>query len=165
MGSLPSRVDIPFSTVPYATLSSFPQDILDLITLRTVETTDPAFASILGLYHLRFPNLQYLALCLKEHPVSRVHEFINSSDLTVPAMKVMGKEFVDVSRCVTSVINVQQNDPNLRSISLDLGRFRYEDGLDGFADLISAFPTTHLEKLELSFLNSIPRDKCINDGT
>ncbi|KAG9062014.1 hypothetical protein KI688_006734 [Linnemannia hyalina] len=153
---------IPFSTLPYASLSSVPQEILDLITLRTVETTDPTFISFLGLYHLRISKLESLTLCLKEHPALRVREFINSSDLTVPATMVMGQEFVDVSRCVSPVINVQQDN---RFISLDLGRFRYKDGLDGFADLVSAFPTTHLEKLQLSFLNSIPHDKCINDGS
>ncbi|KAF9281761.1 hypothetical protein BGZ88_011415 [Linnemannia elongata] len=132
--------------------------------IRTVETTDPAFVSFLSVYHPCITKLESLTLRLKEHPVSRVTELMLSSDHIVPTALV-GQEFMDVPRCASKVITVLQNNPNLRYLSLDLGCFRYKDGLDGFADLVSAFPTTHLEKLELSFLNSIPYDKDIHDGS
>lgn len=135
------------------------------VHIRTVETTDPAFVSFLGLYHPRITNLESLTLRLKEHPDSRVNEFLVSSDLTVPAAMITGKDFMDVPRCVSSIIRLLQNNPNLRSMSLDLGCFRYKDGRDGFADLVSAFPTTHLEKLELSFLNLIPYSEDVQDGS
>ncbi|KAH7032441.1 hypothetical protein BKA57DRAFT_477230 [Linnemannia elongata] len=132
--------------------------------IRTVETTDPAFVSFLSVYHPCITKLESLTLRLKEHPVSRVTELMLSSDHIVPTA-LLGQEFMDVPRCASKVITVLQNNPNLRYLSLDLGCFRYKDGLDGFADLVSAFPTTHLEKLELSFLNSIPYDKDIHDGS
>ncbi|KAG0275479.1 hypothetical protein BGZ96_003772 [Linnemannia gamsii] len=133
--------------------------------IRTIETTDPAFVSFLGIFLPGITNLESLTLRLKEHPFSTVSEFILSSDFVVSAAKIMGRDFVDIPRCVTPVIKILQKNRNLRSLSLDWGCFRYKNGDEGFPELVSAFPTTHLEKLELSFLNAISHDRDIHDGS
>ncbi|KAG0280044.1 hypothetical protein BGZ97_009472, partial [Linnemannia gamsii] len=133
--------------------------------IRMIETTDPAFVSFLGIFQPRITNLESLTLRLKEHPFSPVSEFIFSPDLVISAAQIMGQESVDMPRCVASVIKILQNNRNLRSLSLDWGCFRYKNGDEGFPELVSAFPTTHLEKLELSFLNAIAHDRDIHDGS
>ncbi|KAF9149319.1 hypothetical protein BG015_008890 [Linnemannia schmuckeri] len=133
--------------------------------IRTIETTNPAFVSFLGHFHPRITKLESLTLRLKEHPFSKIRELIISCDATIPAALIIGQEYVDVPRHASRVMEVLQNNPNQRLLRLDLSCFRYKNGKKGFPDLVSEFPTAHLKKLELSFLNPSPHDKDIHDGS
>ncbi|KAF8934538.1 hypothetical protein BGZ47_010341 [Haplosporangium gracile] len=62
---------------------------------------------------------------------------------------------------VSSVIKILNNNPELRSLSLDRGCFRYKDDDSSYSYLIAAFPTAHLERLELSFFDASPRETFI----
>ena len=70
---------------------------------------------------------------------------------------------LDIPRCASSVIRILQKNRDLRYLSLDVGCFRYEDRREAMSDLVSVFPTAKLEKLELSFLNSVSYNKDIDD--
>jgi hypothetical protein len=89
---------------------------------------------------------------------------IEGDSATTAAIAPDTKQTIDVPRCVAPLILLLQNNPDLRYLNLDVGCFRYRDGSEGMADLAAAFPTAKLEKLELSFLNSLSYDSDIKDG-
>lgn len=134
--------------------------------LRIVETTDPAFVLCLGSFMPPVTNLQSLTIRLKDHPNSAVTELVISDTITIPAALITGDdtETVGIPRCVDRVIRVLEDNSDLQHLSLDVGCFRYKDGREGFADLVAAIPIAKLEKLELSFLQSIPRNQEIHEA-
>ncbi|KAF9136900.1 hypothetical protein BGX30_010719 [Mortierella sp. GBA39] len=133
--------------------------------LRTVETTDPALVHCLGGCMPPTINLQSLTIRFKNHPVSTVTELVISDNIVLRPGLFTGdetRETMDIPRCARSVIRVLQDNSDLQHLSLDVDCFRYKDGKEGFPDLVVAIPTAKLEKLELSFLQSIPYNREIN---
>ncbi|KAF8934540.1 hypothetical protein BGZ47_010343 [Haplosporangium gracile] len=137
------------------------------IHFRTVETTDPAFVYCLCTFTPPCFNLQSLTIRLKDHPVSTVTELVIGDELVLrPPMFTDDdtKETIDILRCANDVLRLLRFNSNLQYLSLDVGCFRYKDGREGFPDLVVAMPTAKLEKLELSFLQSIPYNSEINSA-
>ncbi|KAG0282666.1 hypothetical protein BGZ96_000251 [Linnemannia gamsii] len=135
--------------------------------IRTVETTDPAFVFALACMYPTVTKLESLTLRLKDHAFSTVDELLLSTDelpATAATVAPDTKQTIDVPRCTAPVTLILKNNPNLRYVSLDVGCFRYRDGMEGMLSLAMAFPTAKLEKLELSFLNSAAYNRDINDG-
>ncbi|KAF9538297.1 hypothetical protein EC957_006946 [Mortierella hygrophila] len=133
--------------------------------LRTVETTDPALVYCLGSCMPPTINLQSLTIRFKNHPVSTVTELVISDNIVLKPGQFTGdetRETMDIRRCAEEVIRLVHNNSDLQYLSLDVGCFRYKDGKEGFPDLVVTIPTAKLEKLELSFLQSIPFDRDIN---
>lgn len=143
--------------------------------IRVLETTDPALVSFLARF---FPTtatkLDSLTIRLKGRPTSSIDELVLSTNMNVTTAAAAAtaatttndnaKGTLNISRCASSVIRILQKAPNLRYLSLDVGCFRYEDGGEAMEDLVSVFPITKLEKLELSFLNSVLLDRDLDDG-
>ncbi|KAF9538299.1 hypothetical protein EC957_006948 [Mortierella hygrophila] len=143
--------------------------------IRVLETTDPAIIYYLAnFYPTTVTKLDSLTIRLKDHPTSSI---LFSTAMTVTATATAtaaavpattndnSKGTLDIPRCASTVIQILQKNRDLRYLSLDLGCFRYEDGREAMADLVSVFPTAKLEKLELSFLNSVAYDRELgNEG-
>jgi hypothetical protein len=133
--------------------------------IRTVETTDPAFVFCLGNFAAPVTNLQSLTIRLKDHRSSTITEFAITDKIVLSSAWLTGddtKEKMEIPRSARDVIRILGDSPDLRHLSLDIGCFRYHNESEGFADLVAAIPTAKLEKLELSFLQSIPYNKEIN---
>ncbi|KAF9136901.1 hypothetical protein BGX30_010720 [Mortierella sp. GBA39] len=133
--------------------------------IRALETTDPAILYFLAHFSpTTVTKLDSLTIRLKDHPTSSVllSTVMTVTAATTAAVAAMtndnAKGTLDIPRCASSVIRIIQNNHDLRYLSLDVGCFRYEDGREAMADLVSVFPTAKLEKLELSFLNSVSYD-------
>ncbi|KAG0281304.1 hypothetical protein BGZ97_009289, partial [Linnemannia gamsii] len=133
--------------------------------IRTVETTDPAFVFCLGNFAAPVTNLQSLTIRLKDHRSSTITEFAITDKIVLSSAWLTGddtKEKMEIPRSARDVIRILGDSPDLQHLSLDIGCFRYHNESEGFADLVAAIPTAKLEKLELSFLQSIPYNKEIN---
>ncbi|KAF9148352.1 hypothetical protein BG015_009918 [Linnemannia schmuckeri] len=127
----------------------------------TIETTDPAMVFTLTAIRLTITKLESLTLRLKDYPTSNVNEIVVSTNVVALGASVSSNSTstVEIARCVSDVIRIRilHNNPDLRSLSLN-------DGREGMKDLVAAFSTAKLEKLELSFLHSVSFDRGINGG-
>ncbi|KAF9276082.1 hypothetical protein BGZ88_001948 [Linnemannia elongata] len=112
--------------------------------IREFETTFLDFVFFLITGRPVITNLVSLTIHLKDHRFSSL-----SSDSR-------GEIKADVPKStVSAVITILNNNPGLRSLSLDRGCFRHTDDEGGYVNLITAFPTARLERLELLFSDSM----------
>ncbi|KAH7032427.1 hypothetical protein BKA57DRAFT_477205 [Linnemannia elongata] len=140
--------------------------------IRVLETTDPAIVYFVAQFSpSTAAKLDSLTIRLKDHPTSPVDVLVSLNNMTVTSAAVAAtttndnaKGTLQIPRCASSIIRILQKNPDLRYLSLDVGCFRYDDGREAMADLVSVFPTAKLEKLELSFFHSLSFDRDLDDG-
>ncbi|KAF9900114.1 hypothetical protein EC991_007905 [Linnemannia zychae] len=120
--------------------------------IRVLETTDPSVVYTLATFQPPITGLEALTIRL-QNPIAPLVEIQQSDDVVIPAVQSTNNEIEDVNfpRCSSILLEILRNNSGLRFLSLDEGYFRYKDGKEGFLDLYQAFPTAHLEKLEVSF--------------
>ncbi|KAF9125150.1 hypothetical protein BGW39_007619 [Mortierella sp. 14UC] len=133
--------------------------------IRTIETFDPSFVHFLGSVRPTIANLESLTIRLKNNPFTLVDNFVLYPDISIP-VAVLGRgegAILHYPRCVDDVAQTLKNNPGLRFLSLDEGCFRHADERDGFAELLPVLPTAHLERLELSLVETSAPDPAVID--
>ncbi|KAG0321667.1 hypothetical protein BGZ97_010633 [Linnemannia gamsii] len=126
--------------------------------IRVVETTDPTFAFFLATLPSTTPtNLRSLTLRLlkaKQQFAFSTDDLIQQQcqEALITMMRTM------ISATVTQLLLLRNR--NLHVLILDEGCFRNEigDKTDLFFKVLAAVPSTHLERLEISFMGAQPRD-------
>ncbi|KAF9921519.1 hypothetical protein FBU30_008417 [Linnemannia zychae] len=124
--------------------------------IRVVETSDPTFMFYLATTEPKITKLQSITLRLRKNRTSPLSTILYSKKhVPAPIPAAIGPDnSIHLPRCGTYILELVNNNKDVRELSFDDGCYRLKDGRDCFPHLIATLPTS-VEKLELSFLDPI----------